>query len=106
MLAEYLLSQDNGGLTERNRMSFVIALPCVGVKDAACVTVCPADVIHPLPGTPEFDREDQLYIDPGGCIICGLCVDECPTNAIFDEADVPAEWRSFIEKNAAYFRGR
>lgn len=87
-------------------MAFVIALPCIGVKDAACVAVCPCDVIHPLPGTDAYEREEQLYIDPEGCILCGLCVDECPAGAIFDEADLPTEWQSFVEKNAAYFRDR
>lgn len=46
----------------------------------------------------------MLYIDPGNCIGCGLCVDECPVRAIFDEEDVPAEWHEFIERNAAHFR--
>jgi formate hydrogenlyase subunit 6/NADH:ubiquinone oxidoreductase subunit I len=33
-----------------------------------------------------------------------MCVDECPVRAIFLDADVPAEWHGFIEKNAAYYR--
>lgn len=28
-------------------MAFIITKPCVGVKDTACVAVCPVDVIHP-----------------------------------------------------------
>ena len=28
-------------------MAYVIAQPCIGVKDTACVTVCPCDCIHP-----------------------------------------------------------
>lgn len=87
-------------------MAFVIALPCVGAKDGACVAACPADAIHPLPGTPEFERTEQLFIDPDRCICCHLCVDECPTGAIFDESDVPADWADAIEKNAAHFRPR
>ena len=31
-------------------------------------------------------------------------IDECPVAAIFPEYDIPAEWASFIEKNAAHFR--
>jgi len=85
-------------------MAYVIALPCVGVKDGACVVECPVDCIHPLPGSEGADRTDQLFIHPGECIDCGMCVSECPVNAIFHDADVPPEWASFIEKNAAHFR--
>ena len=85
-------------------MAYVITLPCIGVKDASCVTVCPCDCIHPTPDEGSFDAAEQLYIEPDHCIDCGLCVDECPVQAIFPDEDVPAEWRSFIEKNAAHFR--
>ena len=84
-------------------MAFVITQPCVGTKDTACVAVCPVDCSHPTKEEPEFEKEDMLYIDPVNCIGCGLCVDECPARAIFDEPDVPAEWAHFIEKNAAYY---
>jgi NAD-dependent dihydropyrimidine dehydrogenase PreA subunit len=46
----------------------------------------------------------MLYIDPDTCIDCGLCVDECPVKAIFPQEDLPAEWNSFIEKNAEYYK--
>ena len=85
-------------------MAYVIAEPCVGVKDTACVTVCPVDCIHPTKDEADFTAADQLFIEPGECICCNLCVAECPVAAIFDENDMPAEWRSFIEKNAAYYR--
>ena len=85
-------------------MAYVIAQPCVGVKDTACVTVCPVGCIHPGKDEAGFEEADQLFIEPGECICCNLCVSECPVAAIFDEADVPAEWRDFIEKNAAHYR--
>jgi Na+-translocating ferredoxin:NAD+ oxidoreductase RNF subunit RnfB len=28
-------------------MPYVIAEPCIGVKDTACVSACPVDCIHP-----------------------------------------------------------
>ena len=28
-------------------MAFVIAEPCIGTKDTACVDACPVDCIHP-----------------------------------------------------------
>ena len=49
---------------------FVIAQPCIDVKDIACVDVCPVDCIHPVDG----EDVDQLYIDPQECIMCGACV--------------------------------
>jgi NAD-dependent dihydropyrimidine dehydrogenase PreA subunit len=85
-------------------MAYVITQPCIGVKDAACVAVCPVDVIHPRPDEPEFVSADQLYILQEDCIHCGLCALECPVNAIFADTDLPEEWKSFVEKNAAYFR--
>jgi len=85
-------------------MAFVITKPCIGVKDTACVTVCPCDVIHPTKDEAEFATVEQLYINPEHCIDCGLCLAECPVQAIFAEEDVPAEWAGFIEKNAAYYR--
>lgn len=85
-------------------MAYVIALPCIGVKDGACVAVCPMDCIHPTRDERGFGEADQLFIDPEACIDCGLCADECPANAIFAEEDVPAEWREYIERNAAHYR--
>lgn len=85
-------------------MTYVITQPCIGVKDTACVAVCPVDCIHPTKDEPDFETATMLYVDPDVCIDCGLCVDECPVRAIFREDDVPAEWHSFIERNAAHYR--
>jgi NAD-dependent dihydropyrimidine dehydrogenase PreA subunit len=49
------------------------------------------------------ESETMLFIDQDTCIDYGLCVDECQVKAIFPEADLPEEWASFIEKNAAYY---
>ena len=84
-------------------MAHIIAEPCIGTKDAACVDVCPVDCIHPTKDEAEFASAEQLYIDPDTCIDCGLCVDECPVKAIFPEEDLPAEWAAFIEKNKAFY---
>ena len=72
-------------------MPYVIAEPCIGVKDKSCVAVCPVDCIH--------ESGDQLYIDPNECIDCGLCEPECPVDAIFMEDEVPGQWSAFIQKN-------
>ena len=85
-------------------MAYVITQPCIGVKDTACVAVCPVDCIHPTPDEEGFAAAPMLYVDPDPCLDCGLCVDECPVRAIFPQDDVPAEWRQFIETNAAHYR--
>ena len=87
-------------------MAYVIAEPCIGTKDTACVAVCPVDCIHPTKDEAEFATSEMLYIDPVMCIDCLLCVSECPVKAIFHQDEMPAEWTAFIEKNAAYYRDR
>ncbi len=85
-------------------MAYVIAQPCVGVKDTACIVVCPVDCIHPTAREAGFAAAEQLYIDPGACICCHLCQQECPVSAIFPDDDVPAEWATFVERNAAHYK--
>ena len=85
-------------------MAHVITQPCIGTKDTACVAVCPVDCIHPTKDETEFEKFEMLYIDPNECTDCGMCVGECPVQAIFLDSDVPAEWSAFIEKNAAHYR--
>ncbi|MCX5662943.1 MAG: ferredoxin family protein [Planctomycetota bacterium] len=87
-------------------MAIVIAEPCVRTKDTACVAVCPVDCIHPTKDEPDFATATQLYIKPDQCICCCLCVGECPVKAIFPEEDLPPEWASYIEMNAAYFKNK
>ena len=78
-------------------MTYVIAEPCIGVKDKACVEVCPVDCIH------GDDDDPQLYINPAECIDCGACEPECPVSAIFSEDAVPEQWQSYIAKNVNFF---
>ena len=85
-------------------MAYLITKPCIGVKDTACVTVCPMDCIHPTKNEADFASVEMLHIDPASCIDCGLCAEECPVNAIFSDCDLPTEWTEFIEKNAAHYR--
>jgi NAD-dependent dihydropyrimidine dehydrogenase PreA subunit len=61
-------------------MTYVIAEPCIGTKDTACVDACPVD-----------------------CIDCGACVPVCPVSAIFALDDLPEKWASFTERNAKYY---
>tara|TARA_Y100000590_G_scaffold114149_1_gene130066 strand:- start:616 stop:903 length:288 start_codon:yes stop_codon:yes gene_type:complete len=94
-------------------MPFIIAEPCVGTCDTACVEVCPVDCIHGpdiIDGRGDEAKADgfnpdgkQLYIDPDECIDCGACEPECPVEAIFDEDDLPDEWKEYVEINANFF---
>jgi len=41
-------------------MAYVIAEPCTGVKDTACVDVCLVDAIHPKRTETGFSTAPQL----------------------------------------------
>src|SRR4051795_38582 len=84
-------------------MAYVIAEPCIGTKDSACVDACPVDCIHPKKDEADHADAEQLFIDPVECIDCGACVPACPVSAIFAADDVPEKWAHFTEKNAAHF---
>jgi NAD-dependent dihydropyrimidine dehydrogenase PreA subunit len=92
-------------------MAYVIAEPCIGVKDSACVDACPVDCIHPKKSTtyedgrPGFEEVPQLYIDPVECIDCGACVPVCPVSAIFALDDLPEKWKHYAELNSSYVEG-
>jgi len=85
-------------------MPYVIAEPCIGVKDKSCVAVCPMDCIHEGTVTVDGVTYDQLFIDPAACIDCGLCEPECPVDAIFLDDELPAEWQRFAEVNAEFYQ--
>ena len=73
-------------------MTYVVAEPCVKCKYTDCVDVCPVDCFK--------EGVNFLVIDPDECIDCGACVPECPTEAIFEEDEVPEKWAAYIQINA------
>jgi NAD-dependent dihydropyrimidine dehydrogenase PreA subunit len=77
---------------QEGTMAFIIAEPCIGIKDTACVDVCPVDCIHPRRDEIGFAATQMLYINPAVCIDCGACVPACPVEAIFAEGDLPEQW--------------
>ncbi len=79
-------------------MVFIITEPCIGVKDASCVNVCPVDCIQTT------DKEEMFFINPDECIDCAYCVTVCPVQAIFDEFTMPPTQRRFIQINRAFFQ--
>ena len=60
-------------------MTYVIAQPCVDLKDKACIEECPVDCI--------YEGERSLYIHPDECVDCGACEPVCPVEAIYYEDD-------------------
>jgi ferredoxin len=85
-------------------MIYVIAEPCIGVKDKSCVAICPMDCIHEGMVEREGSTYDMLFIDPESCIGCGLCEPECPVGAIFIEDEVPDKWREYVLVNAEFYK--
>jgi ferredoxin len=79
-------------------MAYVVTRLCQGCKDTACVTVCPVDCFYE-PKEPSAEKPDMLYINPDECIDCDACVPECPWEAIYAEADVPAAFADDIALN-------
>jgi uncharacterized protein GlcG (DUF336 family)/NAD-dependent dihydropyrimidine dehydrogenase PreA subunit len=79
-------------------VTYVIAEPCIGEKNGACVDVCPAACIHTTPDAP------QNYIDPAVCIECEQCVLVCPVDAVFLDKELPDEWLRFEAINADFFQ--
>ena len=53
-------------------MTYIIAEPCIDIKDRSCVDVCPVDCIH------EFER--ILIIDPEECIDCFASTEQLITS--------------------------
>ncbi|MFN7922029.1 MAG: ferredoxin family protein [Bryobacteraceae bacterium] len=84
-------------------MAHVIAEPCIGVKDTACVDVCPVDVIHPGKEEAGYAAANQLYVFPDDCIDCGACIPACPVSAIYAEEDLPEKWQHFAQINAGWY---
>lgn len=78
--------------------TYVITEPCVGVKDATCLEVCPEDCIE------SADDENQYFVDPTICIACEQCKLVCPVEAIFLDVEVPGYFQSYIAKNADFYR--
>ncbi|MBO1332499.1 ferredoxin family protein [Streptomyces sp. VRA16 Mangrove soil] len=76
-------------------MTYVIAQPCVDIKDRACLAECPVDCI--------YEGERTLYIDPGECVDCHACEPVCPVEAIFAEEELPRHWAHYRAVNEEFF---
>ncbi len=72
-------------------MAFIVTEPCIKCRYTDCVEVCPVDCFHEGP--------NFLAIDPDECIDCGVCVPECPVDAIIDAEDATGDQVAYIELN-------
>lgn len=60
-------------------MTHVVTENCIKCKHTDCVVVCPVDCFYEGP--------NFLAINPDECIDCGVCIPECPVNAIVEDSD-------------------
>tara|TARA_Y100000588_G_C13606312_1_gene649252 strand:+ start:26 stop:358 length:333 start_codon:yes stop_codon:yes gene_type:complete len=75
-------------------VTYVVTDKCINCVYTDCVEVCPVDCF--------FEGENTLVIDPEICIDCGVCVPECPIDAIIPDTEPDAErWVAFNKKYAA-----
>lgn len=77
-------------------MTYLVTDNCVKCKHTTCVTVCPVDCF--------YEGDDMLVIDPDECIDCGVCVPECPADAIVADVDLHGDdaerWETINRKYA------
>lgn len=73
-------------------MTYVVMDNCIKCKYTDCVAVCPVDCF--------YEGENMLVIDPDECIDCGVCVAECPAEAILPESEDLTDWVEFNGKYA------
>ena len=73
-------------------MTYIVTEPCIKCKYTDCVEVCPVDCFKEGP--------NFLVIDPDECIDCGVCVPECPVDAIVADADISADQHPYLALNA------
>ena len=64
-------------------MTHIVTENCIKCKHTDCVAVCPVDCFYEGP--------NFLVINPDECIDCGVCIPECPIDAIVtdNEKNVP-----------------
>jgi ferredoxin len=75
-------------------MTYVVTEACIKCKYTDCVEVCPVACFH--------EGENMVVIDPETCIDCGVCVPECPAEAIMpDHGEGAEKWVEFNRKYAA-----
>jgi ferredoxin len=78
-------------------MTYLVTDNCVKCKHTDCVIVCPVDCF--------YEGENMLVINPDECIDCGVCVSECPVDAIVADNELDAEQQiKWLEINTKHSR--
>ncbi len=80
-------------------MAYIVTERCVDCRYTDCCTVCPVDCFY------EIESPAMLVIDPDVCIDCGLCVPECPIQAIWPEDELPDAYSEWLDRNGELFGG-
>lgn len=60
-------------------MTYLVTESCIKCKYTDCVEVCPVDCFYEGP--------NFLAINPEECIDCGVCLPECPVDAIIEDTN-------------------
>ncbi len=77
-------------------MTYLVTENCIKCKHTDCVTVCPVDCFYEGP--------NFLAINPDECIDCGVCVPECPIDAIVADNNTDIDvvfWSNLNKKLSA-----
>jgi len=72
-------------------MTFVVLDNCIKCKYTDCVDSCPVEAFNEGP--------NMLVINPDECIDCGVCVPDCPIDAIKADEDLEAHEEHFLKLN-------
>ncbi len=77
-------------------MTHVVTEACIKCRFADCVAVCPVEGFHEGP--------NFMCIDPQSCIDCGVCISECPVDAIRPGDNLADHEKIFLRLNAELAR--
>lgn len=72
-------------------MTHIVTENCIQCKHTDCVNVCPVDCFYEGP--------NFLAINPAECIDCGVCVPECPIDAIHPDTNKSIDVAFWTELN-------
>jgi len=84
------------GSDSEQTMTYIVNDNCIKCKFKDCVEVCPVDCF--------YEGENMLVINPDECIDCGVCVPECPADAIISDLNVEtnAKDKFWLKMNTEY----
>ena len=72
-------------------MAYLVTENCIKCKHTDCVSVCPVDCFYEGP--------NFLAINPDECIDCGVCVPECPVEAIVPDNNTDIDVGFWVNLN-------